>query len=61
MKLQDAVDAYKWALTEEYGYFTIGYHTYGAGQILEKMLDRKEWNQNVLSFVARNREMIENV
>lgn len=59
--MQDAVDAYKWALTKEYGHITIGHHTYGAGQILEKMLDRKEWNQNVLSFVARNKEMIENV
>lgn len=59
--MQDAIDAYKSALTEEYGYFTVGYHTYTAGQILEKLLDRKEWQKNVVSYAVRNREMIENV
>ena len=38
MSKTEAVELYKDALTREYGLFTVGYHTYTAGQILEKML-----------------------
>lgn len=46
----DAYDAYKSALTDEYGYITVGYHTFTAGQVLEKCLGSKEFNKLVESY-----------
>jgi hypothetical protein len=56
MRMQDAIDAYKSAITEEYGYITVGYHTFTAGQVFENCLDRKEFNRLVLSYVVNNRK-----